>query len=105
MLFTKATLLSLVALAAALPNAMPEPEPAAQLEARTFSWKWNLNKCECDCPKGNYKRDVDGLEARTLWLLLGNKDNCGKICKKKCDDYYDGTFIPSHGLREYPSER
>jgi len=87
--FAKVTLLSLVALATALPNALPEPEPAA-LEARTFNWKWWNNNCECDCHESNYPRDVNGLQTRTLWLLPHlNEKICAKSCKKKCDEEYE----------------
>lgn len=91
MLFSKITLLSLVAIATALPNAIPEPEPEpAQLEARTWNWKWNYNKCECDCPYQNYKRDENGLEARTLWLLpnFWDKNSCQHGCDNYCKDAY-----------------
>ena len=88
MLFSKVAILSLVAAATAIPNAMPEPEPN-QLEARTYSWLWNNKDCNCKCEEGNkgWKRSEE-LETRTLsWYFpKPDKDSCKKECKKKCDD-------------------
>lgn len=92
--FTKFTLLSIVALATALPNAIPEPEPA-QLEARTWGWNWYGKNCDCTCNEhGNYPRS---LETRTIWHLPNLSEKlCQKQCKKKCDDYYDGKSTSCH---------
>lgn len=89
MQFSKIAILSMVALATALPNAVPEPE-ANQLEARTWGWNWKDKHCDCKCeePHHGWKREAGDLETRTLsWLLpILHKDECPKQCKKKCDD-------------------
>jgi len=89
--FAKFTILSLVALATALPNAVPEPEPEpAVLDARTSNWYWRNNKCDCDCRENHYRRDVDDLESRGWSDGIRKQLECKKHCKKKCDDWFEG---------------
>ena len=83
MQFTKITLFSLIAIAAAVPNPLPEAEPA--LEARTWGYNYHDNICDCQCSRnGNHKRELD---TRTFTIIT--KILCYKKCKKECDEYYD----------------